>query len=34
VAEQAVLRYQHAAAEVLVPRVPGHGGPQDRRGES
>ncbi|MEU5698825.1 hypothetical protein [Streptomyces aurantiacus] len=34
VAEQAVLRYQQAAAEVLVPRVPGNGGPQDRRGES
>ena len=34
VAEQAVLRYQHAAAEVLVPRIPGHGGPQDRRGPS
>jgi len=35
VAEQAVLRYQHAAAEVLgTPRVPGQGGPQDRRGES
>jgi len=35
VAEQAVLRYQHAAAEVLgSPRVPGQGGPEDRRGES
>ncbi|MGW3119087.1 hypothetical protein ACWDBW_18410 [Streptomyces sp. NPDC001107] len=33
VAEQAVLRYQQAAAEVLgAPRVPGQGGPQDRRG--
>ncbi|MGW1889164.1 hypothetical protein ACWCP6_02745 [Streptomyces sp. NPDC002004] len=32
-AEAAVLRYQHAAAEVLVPRVPGQGGPVDRRGE-
>ncbi|MFD5447413.1 hypothetical protein ACWDTR_14270 [Streptomyces sp. NPDC003470] len=34
VAEQAVLRYQHAAAEVLrsVPRVPGQGGPVDRTG--
>ncbi|GGK46337.1 hypothetical protein [Streptomyces flaveus] len=37
VAEQAVLRYQHAAADLLVPKVPGqagHGGPQDRRGPS
>ncbi|MGW7405767.1 hypothetical protein ACWGI9_18855 [Streptomyces sp. NPDC054833] len=34
VAEQAVLRYQQAAAELLgAPRVPGQGGPQDRRGE-
>lgn len=38
VAEQAVLRFQHAAAEVLgtAPRVPQQGGPpefQDRRGE-
>ncbi|MFD9389571.1 hypothetical protein ACFWBB_02155 [Streptomyces sp. NPDC060000] len=34
VAEQAVLRYQHAAAELLTaPRVPEQGGPQDRRGE-
>ncbi|MFJ5773425.1 hypothetical protein [Streptomyces sp. NPDC093094] len=33
VAEQAVLRYQHAAAELLgAPRVPGQGGPEDRRG--
>jgi hypothetical protein len=33
VAEQAVLRYQQAAAEQLaVPRVPQQGGPQDRRG--
>ncbi|MFE1015460.1 hypothetical protein ACFW4M_29770 [Streptomyces sp. NPDC058794] len=34
VAEQAVLRYQHAAAELLasVPRVPGQGGPADRTG--
>ncbi|WP_217240353.1 hypothetical protein [Streptomyces sp. AC555_RSS877] len=33
VAEQAVLRYQHAAAELLAaPRVPETGGPQDRRG--
>ncbi|MFF0199402.1 hypothetical protein [Streptomyces sp. NPDC005017] len=34
VAEQAVLRYQHAAAELLGggPRVPGQGGPEDRRG--
>ncbi|GAA2500398.1 hypothetical protein [Streptomyces longisporus] len=32
VAEQAVLRYQQAAAEVLgAPRVPPQGGPQDRR---
>ncbi|MDG4863797.1 hypothetical protein P8605_37205 [Streptomyces sp. T-3] len=34
VAEQAVLRYQHAAAEALAARVPQQGGPQDRRGES
>ncbi|MFF4058401.1 hypothetical protein ACFYZ8_01920 [Streptomyces sp. NPDC001668] len=34
VAEQAVLRYQHAAAELLgAPRVP-QSGPEDRRGES
>jgi hypothetical protein len=34
VAEQAVLRYQQAAAELLGgPRVPGQGGPQDRRGQ-
>ncbi len=36
VAEQAVLRYQHAAAEVLAPRVPHQSGPSqptDRRGE-
>ncbi|MFJ4472290.1 hypothetical protein ACIP2X_33045 [Streptomyces sp. NPDC089424] len=38
VAEQAVLRFQHAAAEVLgtAPRVPQQGGPsefRDRRGE-
>ncbi|MFJ3229659.1 hypothetical protein [Streptomyces sp. NPDC086787] len=34
VAEQAVLRYQQAAAELLgAPRVPEQGGPQDRRGE-
>ncbi|MER5914145.1 hypothetical protein ABT124_27610 [Streptomyces sp. NPDC001982] len=33
VAEQAVLRYQQAAAEQLAaPRVPHQGGPQDRRG--
>ncbi len=34
VAEQAVLRYQHAAAEVLgtARRVPGQGGPVDRTG--
>ncbi|MEW2398501.1 hypothetical protein [Streptomyces sp. NPDC046862] len=35
VAEQAVLRYQHAAAELLGSGVPGQGGasqPQDRRG--
>ncbi|MCX5037791.1 MULTISPECIES: coiled-coil domain-containing protein [Streptomyces] len=34
VAEQAVLRYQHAAAELLgtAPRVPGQGGPVDRTG--
>ncbi|MFD6432448.1 hypothetical protein [Streptomyces venezuelae] len=34
VAEQAVLRYQQAAAEVLAPRVPQQGGPADRTGES
>ncbi|MGW0879340.1 hypothetical protein [Streptomyces sp. NPDC002671] len=35
VAEQAVLRYQQAAAETLgTPRIPGQGGPQDRRSES
>jgi hypothetical protein len=37
VAEQAVLRYQRAAAELLgAPRVPEQsgGGPEDRRGES
>ncbi|OPG08336.1 hypothetical protein B1R27_10105 [Streptomyces sp. GKU 895] len=34
VAEQAVLRYQHAAAELLrAPRVPEQSGPEDRRGE-
>jgi hypothetical protein len=33
-AEAAVLRFQHAAAEVLVPRVPEQGGPTGRRGES
>ncbi|GGW65293.1 hypothetical protein CP966_12550 [Streptomyces galilaeus] len=34
VAEQAVLRYQQAAAELLTaPRVPEQGGPQDHRGE-
>ncbi|MET7319317.1 hypothetical protein [Streptomyces sp. NPDC005549] len=34
VAEQAVLRYQHAAAELLgtTRRVPGQGGPVDRTG--
>ncbi|MFF8092091.1 hypothetical protein [Streptomyces sp. NPDC016675] len=34
VAGQAVLRYQHAAAELLgsAPRVPGQGGPVDRTG--
>ncbi|MFE0510596.1 hypothetical protein [Streptomyces sp. NPDC058964] len=33
VAEQTVLRYQQAAAELLGgPRVPEQGGPQDRRG--
>ncbi|MEU5519808.1 hypothetical protein ABZ759_03670 [Streptomyces sp. NPDC047860] len=33
-AEQAVLRYQQAASEQLggAPRVPGQGGPDDRRG--
>ncbi|MET8248479.1 hypothetical protein ABZV31_31230 [Streptomyces sp. NPDC005202] len=35
VAEQAVLRYQQAAAELLgTSRVPRQGGPEDRRGES
>ncbi|MGA4848911.1 hypothetical protein ACOBQB_22635 [Streptomyces sp. G5(2025)] len=34
VAEQAVLRYQQAAAEVLVPKVPQQGGAADRRGEA
>ncbi|MFI0541731.1 hypothetical protein ACH3VS_22890 [Streptomyces sp. WSLK1-3] len=35
VAEQAVLRYQHAAAELLgAPRVTQQSGPEDRRGES
>ncbi|QEV18156.1 hypothetical protein [Streptomyces alboniger] len=34
VAEQAVLRYQQAAAEVLAPRVPQQGGPTDRRGDA
>ncbi|MEU1461573.1 hypothetical protein ABZ467_12940 [Streptomyces sp. NPDC005727] len=35
VAEQAVLRYQQAAAELLgAPGVPRQGGPEDRRGES
>ncbi|CAM5269741.1 putative protein OS=Streptomyces alboniger OX=132473 GN=CP975_12145 PE=4 SV=1 [Streptomyces alboniger] len=34
VAEEAVLRYQRAAAEVLVPRVPQQGGITDRRGEA
>jgi hypothetical protein len=35
VAEQAVLRYQRAVAEVLgAPRGSGQGGPEDRRGES
>ncbi|MFF7451065.1 MULTISPECIES: hypothetical protein [unclassified Streptomyces] len=35
VAEQAVLRYQRAAAELLgAPRVPGQDGPEDRRGEA
>ncbi|MGW0764182.1 hypothetical protein [Streptomyces sp. NPDC002676] len=35
VAEQAVLRYQQAAAETLgTPRIPEQGGPQDRRSES
>ncbi|MEV7245740.1 MULTISPECIES: hypothetical protein [unclassified Streptomyces] len=34
VAEQAVLRYQQAAAELLgAPGVPRQGGPEDRRGE-
>lgn len=35
VAEQAVLRYQHAAVELLGgPRVPQQSGPEDRRGQS
>ncbi|MEV6024372.1 hypothetical protein [Streptomyces sp. NPDC052036] len=34
VAEQAVLRYQQAAAEVLGQRVPRQGEPADRRGEA
>ncbi|MET7359444.1 hypothetical protein ABZS76_13425 [Streptomyces sp. NPDC005562] len=34
VAEQAVLRYQQAAAEALAPKVPQQGGPTDRTGES
>ena len=35
VAEQAVLRYQQAAAELLgAPGVPRQGGPEDRRGGS
>ncbi|QEU94324.1 hypothetical protein [Streptomyces kanamyceticus] len=34
VAEQAVLRYQQAAADALAPRVPQQGGPTDRREES
>ncbi|MEV5983638.1 hypothetical protein AB0L85_01260 [Streptomyces sp. NPDC052051] len=33
VAEQAVLRYQQAAAEQFGPRVPERGAPADRRGE-
>ncbi|MEU8650206.1 hypothetical protein [Streptomyces sp. NPDC048737] len=34
VAEQAVLRYQRTAAELLAaPRVPEQGGPEDHRGE-
>ncbi|MEU8951964.1 hypothetical protein [Streptomyces sp. NPDC048489] len=32
VAEDAVLRYQHAAADLLSPRVPEQGGPTDQRG--
>ncbi|WP_030688016.1 hypothetical protein [Streptomyces sp. NRRL B-1347] len=34
VAEQAVLRFQQAAAEALAPRVPQPGGPADRRGDA
>ncbi|MEU5380130.1 MULTISPECIES: hypothetical protein [unclassified Streptomyces] len=34
VAEEAVLRYQRAAAELLGPRVPRQGEPADRRGEA
>jgi hypothetical protein len=35
VAEQTVLRYQHAAVELLGgPRVPQQSGPEDRRGQS
>ncbi|KPI18599.1 hypothetical protein OK074_7912 [Actinobacteria bacterium OK074] len=33
VAEQAVLRYQQAAAEQLTPRVPDQGAPADRGGQ-
>ncbi|MFF2845704.1 hypothetical protein ACFVT5_05165 [Streptomyces sp. NPDC058001] len=33
-AADAVARYQRAAADVLVPRVPDQGGPVDRRGNS
>ena len=32
VAEEAVLRYQRAAVDLLSPRVPEQGGPTDRRG--
>lgn len=34
VAEQAVLRYQQAAVDLLGPRVPRQGTPADRRGEA
>ena len=34
VAEEAVLRYQRAAAEVFAPRVPQQGGTADRREEA
>ncbi|MEU1596832.1 hypothetical protein ABZ468_29275 [Streptomyces sp. NPDC005708] len=34
VAEQAVLRYQQATAELLGPRVPQQGEPADRRGDA